>query len=132
MGFAVTGADFSEEALKRLRRFADRSGLNVNTIHVDLSQDDSLAGLGRYNNVIVNHYRLGPKQISSIHNNLWAGGILFINGSAQNHAAHSSMRVVDLIVPGDLEALKHNFTATSYYEYQDERGSFVACVFKRK
>lgn len=57
-GFKVTGIDFSSKALARLNMFAKKNNYYVSTQEVDLSKTDSLKDLGRFDNIVINHYTL--------------------------------------------------------------------------
>lgn len=67
-GFEVTGVDFSDKALERLRMFAEKNNYLVNTKQIDLSIPNSLKDIGVFDNILINHYRLNREQLKDIEN----------------------------------------------------------------
>lgn len=131
-GFKVTGIDFSNEALLRLKMFAQRSNLSVETKQVDLSEDDALKDLGVYDNILINHYRMDKKQLIGIEEHITDNGILFICGFGDKHKVDSKIRAEDLIQPDDFEDIRNAFDLLKYDETQDDIGFFVTYVFRKK
>lgn len=131
-GFNVTGVDFSIKALERLHNFAARNNYKVNTKKVDLSKADALDNIEKFDNIIINHYRLSKEKLSSIHKHLRIEGILFINGFGQKHVPDSKIREEDLIHPSDFDGLNENLELVKYNETIDERGSFVTYIYRKQ
>jgi tellurite methyltransferase len=127
-GFNVTGVDFSNEALKRLSRFAKRNSYLVNTKQIDLSRTNSLNDIGTFDNILINHYRLSKDQFKNIENNLIEGGILFVCGFGHKHRVDSKIRKEDLIQPNDFEYIRKSFDLIKYVENEDDRG-FLLPIF---
>jgi tellurite methyltransferase len=65
-GFTVTGMDYSETALKRLKMFAAEKDYHVNTKQVDLYHPGALKEVGIFDNIVVNHFRLKKEQMSEL------------------------------------------------------------------
>jgi 2-polyprenyl-3-methyl-5-hydroxy-6-metoxy-1,4-benzoquinol methylase len=131
-GFGVTGVDFSDKALERLRSFAQRNGYNLKTAEVDLSVPGSLNGIGTFDNIIINHYRLDKRQIKSIGDHINDGGILFVCGFGHKHKTDAKLRKEDLIRPGDFVDIAESFELIKSTEQQDDRGFIVTYIFRRK
>ncbi|WP_291683051.1 methyltransferase domain-containing protein [Clostridium sp.] len=131
-GFNVTGVDFSIKALGRLHTFAAMNNYRVNTKKVDLSKADALDNIEKFDNIIINHYRLSKEQLSSIHKHLRIEGILFINGFGQKHVPDLKIREEDLIHPSDFDGLNENLELVKYNETIDERGSFVTYIYRKQ
>lgn len=55
-GYYVEAIDFSEEALSRLKYFADKEKLHIKTSLVDLTLENPFANLKEYDLIIINHY----------------------------------------------------------------------------
>lgn len=131
-GFEVTGIDFSEKALERLRDFAERDNLQVQTKQVDLSKADSLENVGVFDNIVINHYRLDRTLLGKLKDHILDKGILFICGFGDKHVADSKIRKADLIQPKDFDGIKEDFDLIKFDEKRDERGCFVTYLFLKK
>lgn len=131
-GFKVTGIDFSNKALERLKAFAKRNNYLVNTKQVDLSMANSLNDIGIFDNILINHYRLSKKQLEDMENHITDNGILFICGFGYKHKVDSKVRKEDLIQPTDFENLKKSFELIRNIENKDDRGFFVTYIFRKK
>lgn len=131
-GFEVTGVDFSEKALERLKIFAERKNYLVNTIQADLSKSDSLEDIGIFDNIVINHYRLGRSQLMNIKEHISEGGILFISGFGYNENINSKIRKEDMIESIDFQGMDNFFELVKYEERTDERGFFVTYVFRKR
>lgn len=130
-GFKVTGIDFSNKALYRLKKFANRSNYDIHTEQIDLSKLECLNGIGMFDNVLVNHYRLSRGILKTMENHISYHGILFISGFGHRHKIDSRIRKKDLIYPTDFEDVKESFELVKYIENEDERGFFVTYIFRR-
>lgn len=130
-GFEVTGIDFSDKALERIKKFAHLNNYSVNTIQIDLDTPDSLKEVGIFDNIVINHYRLNRKQLEHIKDHITDNGILFINGFGSQHKVDSKIKKEDLIQPDDFDSINYHFELIKYSETQDERGFFVTYVFRR-
>ena len=130
-GFRVTGVDFCTEALDRLRIFADKNNYLVNTKQIDLSRTNSLENIGVFNNILINHYKLGKEQLADIKEYVADGGILFICGFGEKHKTNDKITEEDLIYPKDFEDIKKSFKLIRYIENEDDRGNFVTYIFEK-
>lgn len=130
--FEVTAVDFSEQALERLRAFAERKSLAVHTKHIDLSETGSLEKLGVFDNIIINHYRLTKTQLNGLGKHLRRDGILFVSGFGDKHRVDEKIRADDLIQPTDFDGIQEAMELITFDESQDERGVFVTYIFRKK
>ncbi|WP_426348699.1 class I SAM-dependent methyltransferase [Alloiococcus sp. CFN-8] len=131
-GFEVTGVDFSDKALERLKIFAERNNYFVNAIQADLSKSNSLENIGRFDNIVINHYRLDRDLLLNIHNNITEGGILFVSGFGYNEGINSRIRKEDMIQLGDFQGMDKFFELVKYEEHTDERGYFATYIFRKR
>lgn len=131
-GFKVTGVDFSIKALERLDMFAKRNNYFVNTKQIDLSTPNALKGIGIFDNIIINHYRLSKEQLADIENHIIDDGILFVCGFGYKHKIDSKIRKEDLIQLTDFEDMNKSFELIRYNENEDDRGFFVNYIFRKK
>lgn len=130
--FKVTGIDFSSKALERLEKFAKESSYIVKTREVDLTKKDPLEKLGIFDNILVNHYKLNRNILLDIENHIVEDGILFISGFGHKHRVDSKIRNKDLILKSDFKDIENKFKLIKYMEKEDERGLFVAYIFRRE
>lgn len=131
-GFKVTGIDFSIKAIDRLNTFAKRNNYLVDTKLVDLSKLDALNGIGMFDNILINHYRLSKDQLDIIGEHICNNGILFICGFGHKHIVDSKIKHCDLIQPTDFEGINKLFELVNYIENKDDRGFFVTYIFRKK
>lgn len=131
-GFQVTGIDFSNKALERLKAFAKRNHYVVHTKQVDLSVPNSLKDIGMFDNILINHYRLSKEQLEDMENHITDHGILFVCGFGHKHKVDSKIRKDDLIQPNDFENLEKSFALIKSIEEEDDRGFFVTYIFRKK
>ena len=82
-GFEVTAVDFSEAALSRLKRFAEKERLTVYTQQMDLCCEENFDSLGKFDMIVCNHYRLLSKTAMQLKKHLTKNGILWLNGFAE-------------------------------------------------
>ncbi|WP_010239037.1 class I SAM-dependent methyltransferase [Clostridium arbusti] len=131
-GFEVTGVDFSDKALARLKMFSKRSNYFVTTKQIDLSFPNSLRNVGIFDNILINHYKLNKDQLIELQNHINDDGILFVSGFGSKHKVDSKIRKEDLIQSIDFEDINNSFELFKYIENQDIRGFFVTYIFRRK
>ena len=124
-GFQVTGVDFSNKALERLRGFAKRNNYLVNTNQIYLSLPNALSDIGIFDNILINHYRLNRSQLKDIESHIADGGTLFICGFGHNHQVDSKIRKDDLIQPTDFEDIKKSFELIRYIENKDDINKLI-------
>ena len=130
-GYDVTAIDFSEKALERLVRFLKQEKLSSTTMQIDLSKDHALDGIGTYDNVVINHYRLSEHQLAKLAKNLTENGILFVCGFGDKHQVDDRIRKNDLIQPSDFDQLKGTFDLVKQDTVEDERGYIVTYIFMK-
>ncbi|MEF9952569.1 MAG: methyltransferase domain-containing protein [Clostridium sp.] len=84
-GFKVTAVDFSIEALKRLDKFANNEDASVTTALVDIEDPRKLSLLGKFNNIVISHYKVADDILKVIENMLYPGGKLIYHTFNENH-----------------------------------------------
>lgn len=77
-GYDVLAVDFSREALTRLDRFAKREGLIAETKEVDVEDREELLSLGKFETIVINHYKPSEDTFQILRELLKSGGILII------------------------------------------------------
>lgn len=101
-GFAVTGVDYSTNALENLEKHASDKNLEVKTINKNLEEMVTLEDLGKFDNIVINHYKLKKNLLKKIYMNLNYGGILFISGFTKENA---KARKEDLILEKHIDSI---------------------------
>ncbi len=130
-GFRVAAVDFSAAALNRLRVFAAERGLELETRLLDISGAE-LSGLGVFDTIVVNHYRLPPLAAMVLPDCLTPGGTLFLNGFCALPPGNSAMTQADLICAADYVFLEKGCTSLLRQEYETELGKFLTVIYQKK
>ncbi|KLU66155.1 hypothetical protein DEAC_c21940 [Desulfosporosinus acididurans] len=112
--------------------FARRNNHYVRTRELDLSISDSLRDIGSFDNIVINHFRLGREQLVEIKNHITDNGVLFICGFGYKHKIDSRIRKEDLIQQNDFDDLDKFFELINYSENEDDRGFIVTYIFRRR
>lgn len=131
-GFKVTGIDFSKDGLKRLKRFAGVFGDRLETKCIDLTKEDCFKDIGRFDNIVVCHYRLQEYQLKSLSNIVSKNGVVIITGFSENHTCDQRIGESELIYKKDIESLLPDFDLIEEKEEIDHRGAFITYVLRRK
>lgn len=121
-GFNVTGIDFSEEALVRLRGFSKDYSQNLTLMQIDLANEKCLETIGHYDNAIVCHYRLSKDQLANMKNIVNSNGTLLITGFSENHVCDERIGKDELIYKTDIDVLLDDFTLVKKESLTDSRG----------
>lgn len=127
-GFKVTAVDFSEAALNRLKRFAEKERLTVYTQQIDLCCEENFDSLGNFDMIVCNHYRLLSKTAMQLKKHLTKNGILWINGFAECPQDNPAIRQSDLIVKEDY--LQIGYQLEDEKEYQVGEHKFIRLILK--
>ncbi len=127
-GFEVTAVDFSEAALNRLKRFAEKEKLTVYTKQMDLCCEENFDSLGKFDMIVCNHYRLLSKTAMQLKKHLTKNGVLWINGFAECPQDNPAIRQSDLIVKEDY--LQIGYQLEDEKEYQVEEHKFIRLILK--
>ena len=89
-GFTVTATDISEIALERLAFFAQKMSLNIVTCAADLDQPAALTHLGRFDNIVMAHFKPEPNYWPLIMSLLRPGGRLLLSTFNLKHHLENS------------------------------------------
>lgn len=127
-GFEVTAVDFSEAALRRLKRFAEKEKLTVYTQQMDLCCEENFDSLGKFDMIVCNHYRLLSKTAMQLKKHLTKNGVLWINGFAECPQDNPAIRQSDLIVKEDY--LQIGYQLEDEKEYQVREHKFIRLILK--
>lgn len=127
-GFEVTAVDFSEAALNRLKRFAEKERLTVYTQQIDLCCEENFDSLGKFDMIVCNHYRLLSKTAMQLKKHLTKNGVLWINGFAECPQDSPAIRQSDLIVKEDY--LQIGYQLEDEKEYQVREHKFIRLILK--
>ncbi|WP_083517250.1 class I SAM-dependent methyltransferase [Alicyclobacillus shizuokensis] len=129
-GFAVTGVDFSVEGLKRLAHFAAQEGLFVQTYQRDLDEEGTLSDLGRFDNIIVIHFKPSLHTFQQLCGMLRPNGILLMTSfNARQHAERNFPKDY-CYAECEFIQLNKSLELMEYVSYEDDRGYFDGYVFQ--
>lgn len=131
-GFDVTGIDFSQSGLDRLRQFGAIYGERLTLQQTDLSEDNCLKTLGKFNNILICHYRVTKQNLRTLSAHLSENGILFITGFGEGHVCDERIKAEDLIHQSDIDVLLETFDMIHEERVKDDRGYFVTGVFGKR
>lgn len=84
-GFSVTAVDFSIEALKRLEKFSSNEDVDVKTALADISDPKKVSFLGKFNNILISHYKVEDNILSVLEGMIYPGGKLIYYTFNEDH-----------------------------------------------
>lgn len=113
-GYEVMAVDFSEEALKRLDYFIQGKDLKIETKELDLSSEEALESLDKFEIIIINHYRLKPELYAKLMQHISDGGVLWVNGFMEEPKDNPKITSTDILRNED-------FSLLSRYELVDRK-----------
>ena len=130
-GFAVSAIDFSEIALSRLRNFSNENNLNIETIELDLTDNDSIASLKSFDNIIVIHFKLKDDSLELIPSLLNRGGIFLYCTYNQRQLEKRTFPEEFCLTEGELVDRKWALKLLKYTSFKDDKGYQDGYLFKR-
>lgn len=130
-GFKVTGLDFSEIAIDRLRKVADAKNLNIETIEMDLSLDDGFSALKKFDNLIIIHFKLSDVLLDQIPNLLNPGGLFLYYTFNQKQAETSSFPEAFCLEEAVLVDKKWKLEMFKYTTTGDNQGFRDGYLFRK-
>ena len=129
-GYAMTGVDFSEIAIERLKRFSKEQSVTVDVFQMDLSKRTFMENLPKFDFIIINHYRLCPDFYFELIKYLNKGGYLWVNGFSSLPKNNSDVTQKDLITNKDFEYIQNILLDKK--EYEDGDRKFVRYCFRKQ
>ena len=129
-GYVMTGVDFSEIAIERLKRFSKEQSVLVDVFQMDLSKRAFMENLPKFDFIIINHYRLCPDLYFELIEHLNEGGCLWVNGFSDLPADNSDVTQKDLITNTDFESIQNILLDKK--EYEDGNRKFVRYCFRKQ
>lgn len=113
--FTLTAADISEQGLNRLTAFAAQQGVNIRTVCVDLDDNDAIAKLGHYDNIVMTQFKPSSGQFLRLVSLLNPTGKLMLSTFNQQHHEDTGFPLKYClsdnefsIVPSGLRLLKYH------------------------
>ena len=128
-GHMMTGLDFSEKAIERLRRFSKEQMVHVETFQADLSKRVFLENLPKFDFIIINHYRMCPDFYLDLIEHLNDGGYLWVNGFAALPISNPDITEKDLLSKKDFEHIQYMLLDKKEYENGDRK--FIRYCFRK-
>ena len=129
-GYVMTGVDFSEIAIERLKRFSKEQSVMVDVFQMDLSKRTFVESLPQFDFIIINHYRLCPDFYFDLIEHLNEGGYLWVNGFSALPANNSDVTQKDLITSKDFECIQNMLLDKKEYGNGDRK--FVRYCFRKQ
>jgi 2-polyprenyl-3-methyl-5-hydroxy-6-metoxy-1,4-benzoquinol methylase len=128
-GFKVTGMDFSEIALDRLRKAADEKNLPIETIEMDL--DEGFSAIKKFDNLIVIHFKLSNLVLDQIPNLLTPDGLFLYYTFNRKHAETSSFPEAFCLEEAALVDKSWNLEMLEYTTTVDNQGFRDGYLFRK-
>lgn len=132
LGFEVLGVDFSKEAIKRLENFKRYAKITLETRLINLEEIGNVKPLGKFNNIVLNHYKPSLEILKTLPELLNKDGILIIctfnyrQSEEKDFPREFCLEENELIdFSNKLELLKHEV-------FKDEHGHKDGYTFKLK
>ena len=125
----MTGVDFSEIAIERLKHFSMEKTVNVETFQMDLSKRVFLENLPKFDFIIINHYRICPEFYLDLIEHLNDGGYLWVNAFNALPINNSDITEKDLLRNKDFEYVQNMLLDKKEYENGDRK--FVRYCFRK-
>lgn len=130
-GYDVVAVDFSVEALKRLKFFAEEKSLAIETKLVNVTSIDELSSIGvKVDAVVVNHYRPVNEIYPVLCAMLNTNGILWVNGFASVPQDNPNIKETDILQDSDFELISDcELLSKEYYAISERK--FVRYIWKK-
>lgn len=130
LGYEVGAIDFCREGLNRLNHFIKEEGIQIKTKLVDLSGEDIFINLGKFDVIIINHYRLNPKLYSKLMNHINKGGVLWVNGFREVPNDNPNIKASDIFEDDEFISLDcYKLENKKLYEIGQKK--FIRCVWRK-
>ncbi|MFB5189834.1 hypothetical protein [Alicyclobacillus fastidiosus] len=130
-GFAVTGVDFADQALKRLESFSEEQGLHVNAYQRDLDDPYTLADLGCFDNILVVHFKPTIHTFQAMSGMLRTDGILLMTSFNVLQHARNNFPKAYCYAEREYVGVDPSLELLDYLSYADERGYFDGYIFRK-
>ncbi len=130
-GFKVSAIDFSEIALKRLRKVSNKNNLNIETIELDLSDKASFKKLGIFDNIIIIHYKLSDDLLGLVPSLLTREGIFLYCTFNKQQLEIKTFLEEYCLREGELVEKKWALKLLKYTSFKDDRGYHDGYLFKK-
>jgi len=130
-GFEVSAVDFSEIALERLKNISNENDLNIETIELDLSDNDAFQRLNKFDNIIIIHFKLKDDLLELIPSLLNRKGIFLYCTYTQRQLEIKTFPEEFCLQEGELVDKKWTLNLLQYSSFKDDRGYHDGYLFKR-
>ncbi|MFD1673102.1 class I SAM-dependent methyltransferase [Alicyclobacillus fodiniaquatilis] len=132
-GYDVTGIDFANEGLRRLRDFASTQGLRLNTHEINADDTERITTLGQFDNAIFVHFKPSIKTFLAVSNLVRSNGIILMTSFNYRHLLKSPQFPSQLCY-GEAEFLNRSslLDLVEYVSYSDERGFLDGYIFRKQ
>lgn len=132
LGYEVLGADFSDVAINRLCKFKVEEEVSLETRLIDLEDINKVNGLGKFHNIIINHYKPSLEILKELPNLLHKEGILIICTFNHKHVEVEDFPKRFALDKDELIDFSHKLTLLKHEVFKDEKGNKDGYIFKLK
>lgn len=131
-GFQVTGIDFSNEAIRRLSKFSEENNVSINKEILDLSNLNEIMKLGKFNNIIISHFKPTTELFHALPNLLNKDGVLML--CTFNYRQHEERGFPKkyCLEKDEFSNVSQKLILTKHEVIDEERGHLDGYIFKLK
>ncbi len=130
-GAEVVAADISEVALDRLNSFADQLSVAVEASCIDLDDFDALKGLGKFDTIVMAHYKPAVSLLSVLIDQLKPGGFLAITTFNLQHHSENSFSKRFCLLPEEFLRIDERLSCEVYQSVERDGAYMDDYLFKR-
>ena len=130
-GFEVFSIDISDIALAGLKKFSEKSNLNIKTIEMDLNLKKGFKNLSKVDNIVAVHYKIPDDFLNIIPSLLRENGIFLYYTFNLKHSTARGFRKEFCLKPKELIDQNWDLNLLKYLSYQNEKGYFDGYLFQK-
>lgn len=131
-GFDVTGVDFSEEALKRLRKFSEIEDVNIETKVIDVDDKENILKIGKFDNIVISNFKPTMEIFKTLPELLNKDGILlFVTFNYRQSQTHDFSRKYCL-EEEEFKDVSDKLDLIKLEVFEDSGNHFDGYIFKLK
>lgn len=131
LDFNVLGIDFSKEAIKKLKFYSKIENQKIKILKFDLNKNLYKKRLGKFDTIIVNHYKLNKQNLNNIHKLLNKNGILYVCGFSDKTIELGNLKKKDLLKKEDFNHLKKTLKLLFLKESKLNNDTFIQLIFTK-
>ncbi len=129
-GYEVLGVDFSQEALERLEGFVASEKISLKTKLMDLENIKNLKNLGKFDNIIISHYKPSLEVLKKLPDLLNENGILLISSFNYKHVEKKGFPKKYALGKNELVNISDKLILLKHEVFEDKKGNKDAYIYR--